>query len=170
MKNKLLNKVILLVCTITLPNYSAFAEIKIATVDVARVLNESSEAKTKRTELDSLKNTAKQKVQAREESLKATEQKLKSSGASEDSKEVAAFRSQARDFSRFVKDTEEDLKQQYVKAEKILTDKALNIIKQYAKDNSIDLVLAKSARERSAVLYGTNTVDITDQILKRVNE
>jgi Skp family chaperone for outer membrane proteins len=146
------------------------AETKIATVDVSRVLNESKEAKTKRAELDALGMEAKRKVENKKKVLKDMETKLKESKVSEDSKEFENFKNQARDLSRYVKDTEEDLKEKFLKSNKALTEKTLGIIKEYAENNKIDLVLDKSQAQRGPVLYGIQGVDITDDIVAQVNK
>jgi Skp family chaperone for outer membrane proteins len=53
-----------------------------------------------------------------------------------------------------------------MKVNKELTDKVLTRIEAYAKSNDYDLVFEKSERFRGPVLFGSDSVDITDQILK----
>ena len=148
---------------------SVQAEIKIATVDVGRILNESPEAAAKKKELDAISQDAKKKADDKRKSLQALEAKLKSKQVTEDSKEAEGFRNEARDYARFVKDTEDDLKKRFLKLNKDITDKALSKIQDYAKENKIDLVLDKSEKYRGPVLYGLSSVDITDQILRQMN-
>lgn len=147
----------------------AQAEFKVATVDVNRVLNESKEAKVKKKELDDITLKAKAKIEERRKTLKATEDKLKAASASPDSKEAERFRTDAREFARFVKDTDEDIKKEFLKTNKVLTDKALELIKKYAQQNSIDLVLDKGEKGRGPVLFGDASADITDAVIKTLN-
>jgi Skp family chaperone for outer membrane proteins len=153
---------------------SAFCEsgsnIRIATVDVNRVLNESKEAKIKKVEFDSKTSDAKQKVETKKNNLKQLEDKIKASGASEDSKEVLNLREQVRDYSRYVKDTEDTLREQFMKINKVLTEKALGIIKKYADSKNYDLVLDKSGKERGPVLFGSESADITDKVIEIMNQ
>ncbi|MBX7144887.1 MAG: OmpH family outer membrane protein [Oligoflexia bacterium] len=152
----------------TLPSL-ARADFRVATVDVNRVLNESPDAKNKKKELDAASLKAKSKVDEERKVLKATEDKLKQSGAAPDSKEVEKFRQDAKDFARMVKDTDEDLRKQFMKINKELTDRALSAIRKYAEQNKIDLVLDKGESSRGPVLFGQASADITEEVIKQVN-
>ena len=165
-----MNKLILAVFSTLLFSFCAAADsIKIVTVDVNRILNESTEAKSKRLALDKISLETKKKVESRKASLQAMSEKLRSSGISEDSKEADQLRSQAREFERFVKDSEDQLKREFVKTNKILTEKTMKIIEAYAKKSNINLVLDKSAKGHGPVLFGSANADITDAIIKEMN-
>jgi Skp family chaperone for outer membrane proteins len=157
------------IVTIFFASYSV-AEFRIATVNVNRLLNESKEATAKKKELDELSAKAKKKVDEKKKELQAIEQKIKDGQVKEDSTEAQNFRNEARDFARFVKDTESDLRTEFLKSNRTLTEKAINMVAKYAADNSIDLVLDKSEAGRSPVIYGATTFDITDAIVKQVNQ
>lgn len=155
--------------TIVLTSF-ALADIRVATVDVNRVLNESKEGKAKRAHIDELSQTAKKKIETKKNSLKAVEEKLKSSGATETSSEAKEFKNQVRELQIFAKDTEDELRQEFLKVNKSLTEKVVKSIESYAGDNKIDLVLDKSAQERGAVLFGNDSADITSDIIKSLNK
>lgn len=144
----------------------AQADFRVATVDVNRILNETKEAKSKKKELDDLTLKAKSEIEARRKTLKAVEDKLKAGNVSADSKEAEKFRTDAREFARFVKDKDEDIKKEFMKTNKELTDRALDIVKKYATAHSIDLVLDKGEKGRGPVLFGDTSADITDQVIK----
>lgn len=146
------------------------ADLKIATVDTGRLLNESVEAKTKRSQLNTLSQDAQKKIDVRRNQLKELEAKLRSSGVGEDSKEALQFRSQARDLQKTIKDAEDDLRQQMMKMNKSLTDKTVDVIRNYAQSQKIDLVLDKSSQMQGPVLFGAQPYDITDQILQQLNK
>lgn len=154
------------VCGVT----PASAEFKIATVDVGRVLNESKGSKEMRKKLDDMSLKAKKEIEAKRSALKATEDKLKSKKIAEDSREAETFRDDARAFARFVKDTEEDMKREFMKVNKDLTERALAAIKRYAEANKIDLVLDKSEQARGPVLFGDKAADITPAIIADVSK
>lgn len=147
---------------------SAYAEVKIATVDIGKILNESDEAQSKKKELTALSDDAKKKAEAKRKSLEAMEAKLKETKIAEDSKEAEAFRNEAKQYARFVKDTEEELKKRFVRLNREITDKVMKKITEYAKDNSIDLVLDKSDQSRGPVLFGDSSVDITSKIISEL--
>jgi outer membrane protein len=145
------------------------ADFKLATVDINRVINEAPEAKASRKELDTLTQDAKKKVDAKRAVLKSVEDKIKAGQIKEDSKEADAFKNDAREFSRFVKDTEDDIRQRFMKTNKTLTDKALKIIKTYASSHNLDLVMDRSEGMRGPILFGNPSTDITDDIIKAMN-
>lgn len=148
----------------------AKSDAKIATVDVSRVLNDSDEGKEQRAKLDALSAAAKKKLETKRAALKALEEKLRASNATEDSAGAKDFRNQARDFSRLVKDSEDEVRQEFVKVNKKLTEKVLKLIKQYAEENEIDLILDKGVQERTLVLFGAPQADVTSQIVARMNK
>ncbi len=145
---------------------AARADVRIATVDVARILNDSPEAVAKKKELDTLSEETKKKLETKAKDLQALKTKLENSKVSADSKEAESFRNQARDFERMRGDAKADLEKKYMKVNKELTDKVLARIEAYAKANDYDLIFDKSDRFRGPVLFGSQAADITDQILK----
>lgn len=147
----------------------ARAEFKLVTVDVNRVLNESKEAIEKRKELQALSNKAKSKIEAKRKPLEDMEEKLRDSKVAENSKEAERFRAEAKSFARLVKDTEEEIKKEYLRANKDLTQDVLEEIRAFAKKNDIQMVLDKSEIGRGPVLFGAPSADITDDIIKSLN-
>lgn len=147
-------------------SYSAHAEFRIATVDMGRILNESNAAQSKRKQLDEMTKSARKKIEERQAALKAREAKLKEAKVSDTSKEAEKFRSDAREFARFVKDTEDEIKKQFLKSNKELTERAIQIVEAKAAAGGYSLVLERGERNRNAVLYSESAFDITDSVLK----
>jgi len=145
---------------------AATADTRIATVDVARVINDFPEALSKKKDLDTLAESTKSKIEGKAKELQALKVKLESSKVSADSKEAESFRNQARDFERMRNDAKADLEKKFMKVNKDLTDKVLGRIEEYAKANNYDLVFDKSEKFRGPVLFGSESVDITEEILK----
>lgn len=146
--------------------FQARADVRIATVDITRILNESTDAASRKKELDVLSQDAKKRADEKRKALQSLEAKLKEKKVSEDSKEAENFREEAKEYARFIKDTEDDLKKRFVKLNKEMTEKAMTRVTAYAKENRIDIVLDKSEKYRGPVLFGNPGVDITDAILK----
>ena len=146
----------------------AQAEVRIATVDISRVINEAPDAVSKRKELDAASEDAKKKLEAKGKELQALQTKLEGQKVAADSKEAESFRNQARDFERMRTDMKSDLEKKYMKFNKELTDKVLGKIETYAKSNNYDLVLDKSEKYRGPVLFGNSSADITDDIVKLI--
>jgi len=144
----------------------AVAEVRIATVDVGRIINESPDAQKKKKELDAASEDAKKKLEAKGKNLQALKTKLESEKVSADSKEAESFRNQARDFERMRSDMKAELEKKYMKINKELTDRVIGQIETYAKANKFDLVLDKSEKYRGPILFGSSSADITEEILK----
>lgn len=151
------------------PIHFAHADFKVATVDINRVLNEAPQAKDKRKEFETRADEARKKLEGKRMALQDTKEKLEGAKADPDSKEVQKFRAEVRDFERQAKDADEDIKRDFVKFNRGLADRALKIIADYAKKNQIDLVLDKSDKAHGPILYGHESFDITDQIVKQIN-
>jgi outer membrane protein len=142
------------------------AEIRIATVDVARIINEAPDAKSKKKELDAASEEAKNKLEAKGKDLQALKNKLEGEKVSAESKEAEAFRQKARDFERMRADMKADLEKKYMKVNKELSEKVMAKIETYAKAKNYDLVIDKSEKYRGPVLFGKPSADITDDILE----
>lgn len=156
----------LALATILTPLTPSRAEgLKIATVDVARIINEAPEARSKKKELDAASEEAKKKLEAKSRDLQALKTKLEGQKVNTESKEADSFRDKARDFERLRADMKADLEKRYMKVNKELSEKVMAKIESYAKQNSYDLVIDKSERFRGPVLYGKASADITDEIL-----
>ncbi|MBX7136566.1 MAG: OmpH family outer membrane protein [Oligoflexia bacterium] len=147
---------------------SVSAEYKIATIDINRVINETAESKTLKAEIDGKVLAAKKKVEAKKQALKTLEEKLKANRVSEDSKEAESYREQAKELSRLVKDSDEEIRKEILKSNKILTEKALKLVNDYATKNDLSLVLEKSEQPRGPVLFGNPGADVTDEVLKTI--
>ena len=147
---------------------TANAEVKIATVDVSRIVNDNPEALAKKKDLDTFSEETKKKLEAKGKDLQAQKKKLEDAKVSADSKEAENFRNQVRDFERMRGDAKADLEKRYLKVNKELTEKVYSQIEKYAKANNYDLIIDKSDKYRGPILYGDRAVDVTDEVLKTV--
>lgn len=144
------------------------AEVKIATVDVSRIVNDNPEALAKKKDLDTFSEETKKKLEAKGKELQAQKKKLEDAKVSAESKEAENFRNQVRDFERMRGDAKADLEKRYMKVNKELTEKVYSQIEKYAKANNYDLIIDKSDKYRGPILYGDTAVDVTDEVLKTV--
>jgi Skp family chaperone for outer membrane proteins len=144
------------------------AEVKIATVDVSRIVNDNPEALAKKKDLDTFSEETKKKLEAKGKDLQAQKKKLEDAKVSAESKEAENFRNQVRDFERMRGDAKADLEKRYMKVNKELTEKVYSQIEKYAKANNYDLIIDKSDKHRGPILYGDSAVDVTDEVLKTV--
>ena len=169
MKIKNLTRPLLLIAIILCLSQSVLAEFKLATVDLNRILNESAAAKEERKALDLLTQQTKKKLDGKKQSITAMEKQIKEKGLKEDSKEVQDFGNEVKNFNRLVKDSEEEIKKEFLKINKSLTEKALKIINNYAAKKSLDLVIDRSDKVRGPVLFGDPGVDISTDVIKEMD-
>ena len=159
---------LLLIALLTLIGSPSYADLRIATVDLSRIINETNAAKDQREMLNSLSETLKEKTEAKTDELKTLEARLESNKESKTyAREIAAFQIKRRDFARFLKDSEDELKREMSRINQELTASALKEIRNYAEKNGFDLVVTKSERQRGPILFGPSGIDITDQLLTR---
>ena len=149
---------------------TAQAEFKLATVDLTRILNESTIAKEQRKTLDAMSKQAKTKLESKKQSLTTLEKQIKEKGLNEDSKEVQEFSNEVKNFNRMVKDSEDEIKKEFLKINKTLTERAMKIINEYAEKKNFDLVVDHSEKVRGPVLYGDPGVDITNEVIKVMDQ
>lgn len=147
---------------------TALAEVRIATVDVSKIVNDSPEAIAKKKELDNYSADLKKKIDAKGQALQELKEKLEEKKVKADSKEAEDFRNQVRDFERMRGDAKADLEKRYVKINKELTDKVYGQIEKFAKANNYDLIIDKSDKYRGPILFGAESTDVTAQLLKTV--
>ncbi len=162
MKLRALSLLIALVIATPIAN----AEIRIATVDVSKIVNDSPEAVSKKKDLDNYSAEIKKKLESKGKELAALKTKLEDTKVSADSKEAENFRNQVRDFERMRSDAKAELEKRYVKINKELTEKVYAQIEKFAKANNYDLIIDKSDKYRGPILFGAPSTDVTDQLLK----
>lgn len=144
--------------------------MKIATVDVNRIMNELEEAKAAKKDLEQLSTGARQKLEAQKKTLDALEKKIKDQKLGDDSEEAAKYRKSAREFQAAAGDAEEQIKREFIKVNQSISEKVVSAVERYSKQQGIDLVLDKSVRAGSPVLFGDPAVDITGEVLKTLGK
>ena len=145
----------------------SFAEIKVGVVDYGRLLNESPQAKSLTEALDAEFNPRYQQLVTQDKALKAKAEKLQKDlatmTADQRSKAEKEIRDSARELERKGKELKDDSEakrnEEIVKLQRMLG----NEVREYAKAQNFDLVIA------DGVIYHTATVDITPQILQALN-
>ncbi len=158
-----------IITTVAIPFADAGADVKIATVDVAKIINESPAAQKMKKELGEASDSVRAKLEKKAESLKKTQQKLEKQKVAANSKEAETFRKQAKEFERLRDDLKADLEKKYMQSNKEVSDNVLKTIEKYAKANKYDLVIDKSEKYQGPILYGTKSVDITDKIIDEIS-
>jgi outer membrane protein len=140
------------------------ADIRIGTVDMTKVLQESPAAKSKVDAIDKKASNAKAKISRQKEELVALQKKL-GEDASGTSPDAEKFRKASRELQRYVRDTEEELKTELMEVRKTVTEQAFKRVKEVAKSKNLDIVLEKSEVARGPVLFAEGVTDITSTVV-----
>src|SRR5262249_36190019 len=150
----------------TLAASPAWAELKIGVVDYGRLVEESPQAKAA---LDSIRNefTPRQRdLQNQQQSLKSKEDRLNKDGATMTPEQRANaekdLRDGAREFQRKQSEVQDDFNARRNEEMSRLQKTLIEQVRQYAKAQNFDLVIA------DGVIYTTPTLDITPAILAQL--
>jgi len=163
-----MKNILLAITSVLIISTIAFAEYRIAFVNVTKLLNDSPEAKEKRSSLDARAKKTRDSLEQQREELRTTEKKLRDANTPENSKEVSALKSKARDFERSMRESEEALRSEYIKINRSLSERLIKAINAIAKEKALSIVLDKGELGRSAVLFGDKQLDITDLVEERM--
>jgi outer membrane protein len=157
---------LLFVVAVTIPLLAEplLADIRIGTVDMTKVLQESPSAKIKVDAIDKKAAQAKAKINKQKEELVALQKKL-GNDASGTSPEAEKFRKASRELQRYVRDTEEELKTELMEVRKTVTEQAFKKVKEVATSKNLDIVLEKSEVARGPVLFAEGVTDITSTVV-----
>ena len=149
---------------------SSFAdEQKIVYVNVDKIMQQSIAGKSIKKQLEKFYNTNLEKFKKNDQILKNKEKKIiaqKNILSNEDfQKELESLRSEIVNFQREQVKAREDMNKLRVGATNKLISKLSPILKEYAKANSISLIL-----EKKNIVMGKKEIEITDEILLIAND
>ncbi|MEY3197347.1 MAG: hypothetical protein RLZZ59_718 [Pseudomonadota bacterium] len=142
---------------------------QVAIVDVQAILDNSIAVKSLRQSIDEISEKLHSELSAKESELKATEIALnkKRDSISEDqfNKEVQEFYKQVSDVQRDMQSRKSKLEQAHADAVESVHVATIKIIDEISKDRAFNIVLPASQ-----VLYFKKTLDITDEVLQKLND
>jgi len=146
--------------------WAAQAGLKIGVVDVQQVLNQSQRGVA-------LKQKLEQDVAGRNKDLEVRQQEVVKLQAefekqapvlSEQAKreKSEAIQKKVRDVRRLAEDAGRDFEKRLRETEMETTREIFTVIQEYGKDQGYSLIF-----ERNSIVYGSTTVDLTAEIVKR---
>jgi outer membrane protein len=145
------------------------ATLKIASVDIQKALNTCEAGKAAAAKLNKALEDAKKKYEAQGQGLQKEQEALERQSSVLDEQvfkdKVRDFQAKARDWDRFRKDIEADIKQQHNEIVDKISKDLIGITEQVGKEGGFTIVV-----ERSLVPYIDPTLDITDEVIKRYNQ
>jgi outer membrane protein len=145
---------------------SAFAEIKIGFVDVAKLSESAPQIRSAQLKMDAEFGGREKEIIALQSEIEAMEEALERDGAvmsdTERSKKERAILGKRREGKRAQDEFRDDIN---IRRNEILRKVNAEIgkaIEDYAKKNNFDLILSQG------VMYSSDKVDITDSVLKKL--
>jgi outer membrane protein len=172
---KSMSKFIIVLCVVFI-GYIGFsantfvqaADIKIGVVDLQRVIDASEEGKRAQAEVQKKGDELSQQVKAREEELQAmkADYEKQSLALTPEAKreKLDVLEKKDVEYQRFVKDAQADFRKVEQRALKELYDQIKQVTIKYGKDNNYSLIV-----EVQSVIYNSDIVDITEEIIKIFN-
>ncbi len=153
--------------TMVLAAAPAWAELKIGYVNYSQLLQDSPDAKTIAAQLQSEFLPRQRELQTLQQTLKTRTDKLAKDGATmtEDqrSREDKDIRDNERELQRKQSEAQDDFNARRNEVLSTLQKSLIDKVRAYAKTQNYDLVVA------DGVIWATNSVDITPQVLANLN-
>jgi outer membrane protein len=153
------------------PALPAFADFKLAVVDQRRALLSSEGGKAAESTLSQLEDKKKKELEPRSSKCKKMQEDVEAQRfvLSDDAiqEKMIEFQSCQRDLERDFQAAKDELAVQNRKLLAPLAKKLEEAVKEIGKDKGFDLVLDRST---PGVLYSTDSSDITELVIKKLNE
>jgi Skp family chaperone for outer membrane proteins len=157
-----------LFATLALVTTPAMAETATAVVNVAKIMRDSKAAVSVRSQLQAKQKSFQAELDTKEKALLAEDQALVKQKDSADKagfeKKVKDFREKAAGEQRAVQTKKAALDKAFAAALESIQKNVLDVVKQVATEKKLNLVLSSTQ-----VLYSDAALDITDEVLKRLD-
>lgn len=147
----------------------ASAETSIGVVNTAKIMRDSKAAQSVRSQLQAKQKSFQSELDAKEKQLLAEDQALAKQQASVDK---AAFEQKVKDFRAKAATAQREVQQKKLAVDKALATAlediqktVIDITKQVAAEKKINVVVSSAQ-----VLYAEPGLDMTDEVLKRLND
>lgn len=145
---------------------AAAQDLKIAVVNIARLVAESPQAAAARASMEAQFTGRRAEIQAKQEALRANVERLQRDGAvmSEQAREELAetIRDQQRRLQLLQSEYNDDVTQAEQDLLEGLREDIRTVILAFADSEGYDLILG------NGVLYANETVDVTEEVLERL--
>ncbi len=148
--------------------FAQSSEMKIGFVDLQRVIDSSGEGQRAQEEIKKKAAELEVKAKQMQDDLQALKTDLTNKlgmltpeAKGEKRDEIAKME---RDLSRFVQDSQSELRLIEQRALKQLLEEVGKLVVEYGKANNFTLIL-----EAGSILYGADTIELTEDIIKQYN-
>ncbi|MFC1709459.1 OmpH family outer membrane protein [Candidatus Omnitrophota bacterium] len=143
----------------------AFAENKIVYVDLAAVFDGYEKTKDYDVNLEETQNGKQTEIDAMVEEIKGMQDKLDLLTDSEKKSKEEEIDKKTRELQEFQRSAEVDLRETRNERLKEVLEDIQEVVEEIAKQNKYDYIL-----NDRVLLYGGENLDISDEVLKKLNE
>lgn len=158
-----INSVMLFALLLWLIPTAQAADLKIGTVNVAKILSQSPQADQANKRLQREFEPRQKALQDTEKNLRSMQERMESANDSQRRNLERDFRTQSRDFQRAANEFREDFNIRRNQELGKFQQQVLDVISRLAKDEGYDLIL-----NEGAIVYAGQSIDITDKVLARL--
>ena len=143
------------------------AELKVASVDIQKAINECNAGKEAKKEITKEVEKFQRLIAERQKELQTMKETLEKQGPMLNADARAAkekeFQGKARDYQRWGEDYQNDIKQKEMEKSRAISMNLLKIIQKVGADEGYTFL---HENNETIVLYTSKTIDITDRIIK----
>jgi len=144
--------------------------LKIGYVDLQRALNESESGKKAKEDFKVQVDKLQAQLKRQKDEIDSLKEQLEKKSVVMKEEERAnledEYRRKLRDFERNYKDSQADLQKKDNELTGAIIKDLQDIIREYGEREGYTLILESTS---SAVLYGTKSADLTDEVMKQYN-
>jgi len=148
---------------------NGFSVKTVAVVDVKRIIDESKAAKAAQKEVTALKDKYIKQIQDQDKKLKDRQKELvdqqKALSKEAFDKKVNEFKEKVITERKGVVQKQKILEAAFMKSLELIRDETIKVVGEIAKEKGIDMVIPTSQ-----LLYNKQGIDISDEVLKKLNE
>ncbi len=146
----------------------AYAQVRLAYVDVQRALNECDAGKRAKADFQSRVQSLEAKLQSQQTEVEALKDELEKKGMlmKPDQRQNLQDRylSKLKNFERDYKDSKDELQQKDSEVTSKIVHDLAEVIRDLGERNNYTMVM-----EKGSILWGASSIDITDQVIRTYN-
>lgn len=162
-----MKKIVLILIATLLLAAPAFAEVKVAYVDLQKALNISKAGVAAKNEIAAQVKKYEAEFKTKQEGLQQLKTELEKQAVllsdSAKAQKERDFQQNVKELQRFQKDIKDELQQKDAEHTKRILNDLFGILQKLGKEGGYTMVLEKN---EGAVIYADESIDLTDELIK----
>jgi outer membrane protein len=164
-----MKKTLILVLAIVILGVFAFSEVKIGIINAQDIIQKTKRGMRIQQKMDALQNQKAQELQALQDEIKKLETELQSPALNADAREKKTSEVQAKrtTLKRKYEDAQRDFQKESEKELAALEKELIPLIENLGKTKGFTIIFD---RMRGGIVYSDSSVDITEEVVKTIDE